>query len=114
VAVQILICKKEDCETSNSRYGYFKWIWLAGVALYSGVFIMALWNQENASMWLLGAGVLHTLYNLMYFFFLYFAEKEIMWTRIRPEELKMDVMRSVKPEIEFFYAKFFLKWMIRF
>ncbi len=99
VAAQVLIYKKEDRETSNSRYDYFKWIWLAGVALYSGVFIMALWNQENASLWLLGAGMLHTLYNLAYFFFLYFAEKEIIRTKFESENVRYDTMQNVKTDM---------------
>ncbi len=99
VVAQILIYKKEDCETLNSHYDYFKWIWMAGVALYSGVFTVALWNQENAFAWLFGAGILHALYNLGYFFFLYFTEKEIMQTRFRPEDVKYDMIQNVKMDM---------------
>lgn len=99
VVAQILIYKKADRETSDSRYTYFEWIWMAGVALYSVVFIVALRNLEHAFAWLVGAGVIHTLYNLGYFFFLYFTEKELMRTRIWPEKLKSEVMQSIKSDI---------------
>lgn len=96
VVVQLILLKKEDQGSSNSRYDYLKWIWMIGVALYSVLFIIALQNLENLFVWVIGTGIAHALYNLGYFFFLYFTERELMQMESHTEDVKPNINLEVK------------------
>lgn len=100
VMVQIFMLREAECEVESSRCRHFKWVWLGGLALHSILIVMALQDSRTFYGWMMGAGIAYTLYNLGYFFFIYFAEKEIMRMTCMQEGMMPGINPSVNLDLE--------------
>lgn len=92
IGVHLLRFKKENRKVEHSRCGYFLLPWMAGLALYSILFVLALQDWSTAYDWLVRAEIAYFVCNAGYFLFIFFTEKETMSTTWRAEAIAMDAV----------------------